>query len=160
MTDYRLNRECPLDSFTNRGQSEPLAALVSVAVVCTAFSVYAGVATEIIPEIGSDRTVGDPAADSIWQEISDQDIYDERTTIPTSLSESALPEGYHSAVEVTVVTETGSRRTVGSARFDDSGEVAAIDPPQEGTERVERPVSVRLQSGEIRPGRLTVVVWE
>lgn len=160
MTDHRLHGEVSLDSFTERGQSEPLAALVSVAVVCAAISVYAGAATEIVPEIGSDRAVGEPAADSIWQEISEDDIYDERTSIPTSLSESALPEGYHSAVKVTVVTETGSLRTVASARFDDTGALAAVEPPQEGTERVERPVSVRLESGEIRPGRFTVVVWE
>ena len=153
---FRRSRGCWISP--ERGQSEPLAALVAVAAVCFAISLYAGTVTEIIPQTGSDRAVGESAADSIWQEISENEIYDSRTDIESALSESSLPQGYHVGVEVTVV-DGGSVVTVGSARFDETGTVTTAEPPK-GTEVTERPVSVRLPSGEIRPGRLTVEVWE
>lgn len=156
----RRIEESRTDPSAVRGQSEPFAALVSVAVVCVAVSIYAGLVTETVPKIGNDRTVGEPAADSIWQEISEKSIYDQETAIPARLSDAALPQGYHSSISVSVVTEAGSLATVGSAQFDDTGEKSAAEPPQRGVERIERPVSVRLQSGEIRPGKFTVVVWE
>ena len=153
---FRRSRGCWISP--ERGQSEPLAALVAVAAVCFAISLYAGTVTEIIPQTGSDRAVGEPAADCIWQEISEDEIYDSRTDIESALAQSSLPQGYHVAIEVTVV-DGGSMATVGSARFDETGEVAATEPPEEA-EMIGRPVSVRLPSGEIRPGRLTVEVWE
>lgn len=154
----RPQRSCRCWISADRGQSEPLAALVSVAAVCFAVSLYAGVVTDIVPKTGSDRTVGEPAADSIWQEISENEIYDSRTDIETALTQSSLPQGYHVAIEVTVV-DGGSLATVGSAQFDETGTAAATESPEE-SEVIERPVSVRLPSGEIRPGRLTVEVWE
>ena len=159
---YRMTthpqRPCGCRISPDRGQSEPLAALLSVAAVCVAVSAYAGIVADSIPKTESDRAVSEPAADSIWQEISENEIYDSSTDIESALSESSLPQGYHVGVEVTVV-DGGSVVTVGSARFDETGTVATAEPP-EGTEVTERPVSVRLPSGEIRPGRLTVEVWE
>jgi hypothetical protein len=131
---------------------------VSVAAVCFAISIYAGTVTDIVPKTGSDRAVSEPAADSIWQEISEDEIYDSRTNIETALTQSSLPQGYHVAIEVRVV-DGPSMVTVGSATFDETGRVAATEPPEEA-KVIERPVSVRLPSGEIRPGRLTVEVWE
>ncbi|MEF8936310.1 DUF7285 family protein [Halobacteriaceae archaeon SHR40] len=151
-------RSCGCWISPDRGQTEPLAALVSVAAVCFAVSLYAGTVADILPKTGSDRAVGEPAADSIWQEISEEEIYDSRTDIESALPSSSLPQGYRVAVEVTVV-DGPSMATVGSGRFDETGTVAATEPP-EGAEVIERPVSVRLPSGEIRPGRLTVEVWK
>lgn len=144
----------------HRGQSEPLAALISVAAVCLAVSVYAGVVTDVVPNVGSDRSVAEPATDRIWQEISTDGIYDRETDVAATLSESSLPQGYHTAVELTVVTDDGSLSTVGSVRFDDSDRLSAVEVPDSGVQTVERPVSVRLRSGDVRPGRLTVEVWK
>jgi len=141
-----------------RAQSEPLAALIAAAVVCVAISVYAGYVTEILPEIGGERDVSEPAADSIWQDVSEQNVYT-GAPVEQAVDPTSLPEGYHTAVEITVVAEDGSISTVGNATFDTTGSVSTVAPPEEA-ETVERPVSVQVQSGDVRPGRLRVEVWE
>jgi hypothetical protein len=153
-TQNRIRDEC-----SRRSQSEPLAALVSVAAVCLVVSLSVGLLTDTIPELGNDREIADPAADSVWQDIRTDGAFDVNTTIPTTVERSSLPDGYAVAVEVQTVRDDGTIRQAGNAQFDTAGVVTDAVPP-ETAETVTRPVSVRLQPGDVRPGRLIVEVWE
>jgi len=138
-----------------RGQSEPLAALIAVAVVCAAISLYVGTLSNVVGQSGSERTVAESSMDGIWRDVSEGGVYDRNTNIGAAVSPSSVPDGYAVAVEITVVAGDGTERTVASARFGDG----AATPPEDA-QRESRPVSVERTAGDVRPGRLVVEVWE
>jgi len=145
------------DNATDRGGTEPLAALVSVAAICIALSVYAGFASEVLPEPNN----GDPdkaTLESVWTALSENGILDTNSSLETELGPGALPRGHRVAVNVTIVGDDGRLRTVGDATFDTGATVTSLEPPPTAT-TADRPVPVRLDDGVVRPGRLTVVVW-
>lgn len=146
-------------SSRRRAQSEPLAALIAVTVVCAALSLYAGTVTSVLPTLGSDRAVAEPAADSIWQDISDGSAYTAQTNIPEVVDSATLPAGYYVSVEVAIVDADGSLTRVGRATFDGAGDITNSNPP-DNAERIERPVAVQVQPGDVRPGKFIVEVWE
>lgn len=143
----------------SRGQSEPIAALVAVAVVCAAVSAYAGVFTTTIPTIETERDVTEAVADETWQDVSDDGIFGHTTNLQESIDASSLPAGYYVAVAVTYVGQDGTVETVGSKTFDDTGDVVD-NPTPENSLTVERAVSIRIRPGDVRPGQYTVEVWE
>lgn len=143
----------------SRGQSEPIAALVAVAVVCAAVSIYAGVFTTTLPTIETERDVSEAAADNIWQDVSDDGVYVHPTNLHGTIDESSLPAGYYVAVAMTYVGPDGTLENVGSVVFDGSGH--AVDKPTpEDTLIVQRAVAIRLRPGDVRPGQYTVEVWK
>ena len=54
-----------------RAQSEPLAALVAVSLVCLVVSSYVVLMTDVVETMGTERSVGEPTADAVWQDVSD-----------------------------------------------------------------------------------------
>lgn len=142
-----------------RAQSEPLAALVAVATVCLVVSLYVATFSDVTAQSGSERQLAEPTADSIWQDIRTESVFDAETELTETIARSSLPEGYAVAVEVTTVHDDGRIKRAGKARFDTSRTPTTAAAPDD-TETHSRPVSVRVQSGDVRPGKLVVEVWE
>jgi len=143
---------------TARGGTEPLAALVSVAAICIALSVYAGFASEVVPE-STDRDPDEATLERVWTALSEDGVLETNTTLDTELGPGALPRGHRVAVNVTIVGDNGYLVTVASAMFEADATAASLEPPPTAATR-DRPVPVRLDEGVVRPGRLTVVVWD
>jgi len=122
-----------------RGQVEPLAAIVAVFAVGAGLTVYAGVLDGTLP--GQDRTqVAEPTLDRLESSVAASGIVE-----PGELADaqSVAPEGYR----LNATLETADDRwQTGPA------------PPARAQTANER-VSVRVEAGRIRPGRLTVRVW-
>ena len=147
-----------------RGQTEPLAALGAVAVVCLAVGLYAGSLTGV--STNSDRTLAEPALDTVWQTVASDGTYnphDDPDPLETIRPEQ-LPDGKTVAITVT----TGDERavTVGSAvyvRGQYVGPTVAGNPDLERPSTVDshsRPVPVVDWERSVSTGVLTVEVWD
>jgi len=148
--------EAGADTTSSRGQSEPLAALIAVAVVCVVISLYVGTLSDVVGRSGSNRSVAASTMDGIWRDVSDEGVYESGTNIESAVSPSAIPDGYAVVVEVRVVAADGRERVAGRARL---GGGEATTPPA-GAERASRPVAVQRRPGDVRPGRISVEVWQ
>lgn len=142
----------------DRGGTEPLAALVSVAAVCIAVSVYAGVVSLTIAATGDDDQVERSTLDSVWDELDEDGVlvgggFEDR------LGPETLPRGHRVLVNATVVGPDGHLVTVGAATFGTDARPTTLEPPPSAAVS-DRPIPVRLGDGDVRPGRLTVVVWD
>ena len=146
--------ECP----AVRGQTEPLAALVALATVAIAVSVYAAVATDVVTE-STDRSVEDPTTDRVWEAISEHGVYDEDDDLEAEIDPETLPQGYVVHVNVTAVDD-GGLEVVDRATFGTDGQPVgdSVEVP-EHADSTERPISVRRRGGDIDGGRLVVEVW-
>lgn len=144
---------------SDRGGTEPLAALVSVAAVCVAVSVYAGFVSFTTSTTGADTTAR-ATLDSVWTAVGEDGHLDADThPLEERLGPTVLPRGHRVTVTVTVVGEDGRLDTVDSATFDERARKTDVDPPPNAATDA-RPVAVRVDDGDVRPGRLTVVVWD
>lgn len=144
---------------SSRGQTEPLAALVSVAAICIAISVYAGVASTVLPDLGGEREIESATIDRLWTELSTDGVVEiEESGLGHHIETDALPRGYRVAVTVTVVDGDGHLDAVGEETFDTDGNPARLEAPDTASTAT-RPVPVQVDDADIRPGRLTVVVW-
>jgi len=154
---HSLRRERP-PPVVSRGQSEPLAALVAVSLVCLVVSAYVGLLNDTVGETGTARSVAEPTADAVWQDISDEAMFDAETAVREEIQPGTLPEGYNVAVTVMYIDDAGKQRRVARETFDESGDSASLSVPDDA-ERVTRAVTVRIGPGDKRPGRYTVEVW-
>jgi hypothetical protein len=143
----------------NRGQSEPLAALVAVSLVCLVVSAYVVLLTDVVRTAGTERSVSEPTADAVWQEISTDRMVDAGVAMRERIHPKTLPEGYNVAVTVSYIDGNGNEKRIERATFDESGEYTALSDPDRA-ERVTRAVTVRVGPGDKRPGQFTVEVWE
>lgn len=143
-----------------RGQTEPLAALVAVAVVCLALSLYAGYLSDTLPGT-SDRTVEETTLDHVWNGLGDDGVYDPASQHPQRIPTRELPNGYHVVIEITVRTDDGHREFVEEAALDPHGGSTVGDPPDDARS-ASRPIPVvdEERPGHVRSGRLRVVVWQ
>jgi hypothetical protein len=141
----------------DRGGTEPLAALVSVAAICVALSVYAGFASVVIGESG-DGNIDRATLDSVWTAVNEDGVV-ETAELRDQLGPETLPRGHRVAVNVTIVGDDGRLQTRGRVTFDRNATVADLEPPPTAATS-DRPVPVRVGEGDIRPGRLRVVVWD
>ena len=82
---------------------------------------------------------------------------DADTSVTAAIRPNSLPDGRSVSITVTVVADDGRIREVGTAAFDDAG-TPVRDPNLGTSQRASRPVPVRLQPGDVRPGRLVVEV--
>lgn len=120
-----------------RGQTEPLAALVAVAAVCLALSLYAGALDSALPG-ASDRDVARVTLDRVDRNLSPAGV-----VRPSRIDAAAAPEGYH--LNLTLAA--------GGARW-------AVGPtPPRTADTARDGVPVRLGPARIRPGVLRVAVW-
>ncbi|ODR83217.1 hypothetical protein BG842_13055 [Haladaptatus sp. W1] len=125
-----------------RAQTEPVAAIVAVFAVCFGLLAYTGVLGDAMPR--SERTLGPTTLPSVRDAASSNGIL-----IPTHLTESsATPDGYRCNVTL----------TVGKREWHDGP-----TPPSNAkvpSSSAATTVSVRIAPGDVRPGRLRVVVWK
>jgi len=142
-----------------RGQSEPLAALVAVSLVCLVVSGHVVLFDETVPTTGTERSVGQPTADALWQEISDDGMVTAERPITAEIGPETLPAGYNVAVTISYIDARGIRKEVAAETFDRSGQDASMSAPKDA-EQVTRAVTVRVGPGDKRPGQFTVEVWE
>ena len=129
------------ESRAERGQLSPSAALVAVAAVGMALSLYTTVLSGVAPTPGHD--VAEPTLDRI-----------EETVVTAGVAESERlddavergPAGYR--LHISLQTESRQWAT-------------GPTPPASGSvEAASRRVAVRERAGNVRSGRLRVVVWQ
>ncbi|WP_424019919.1 DUF7285 family protein [Halorientalis pallida] len=153
----------------DRGQTEPLAALVAVSVMALGLALYGGYLSDVLPG-NSDRHVEGATQDRVWNEIQTNGVFDESTDIETVLVAGStgsneatdLPEGYNVYVAVTRVGDDGRTEVVDSHYFASDSSPAG-DTPSDGVpdaaNNATRPVPVRESPGDVEGGRLVVSVW-
>ncbi len=141
-----------------RGQTEPLGALVAVTAICLAVSVYAGFLTGLVPDMGTDRELAEVTNERVWHVVSEDGVYASNTSLESELAAEDLPQGYHVRLNVTYA---GPDAEPSRAQFDETGDATALDDgPAPGAGSFERPIPVQHRDGDVRPGKLTVVVWD
>jgi len=144
----------------DRGQAEPIPALVAVAAVCLGVSLYAGYAADALPGT-SDRAVEETTLDTVWTELGEDGLYDPSADVLDTLSRETLPDGYHVRVTISVEDTRGDRRVVDRVRIDAHGDG---DPgsPSEDARTASRSIPVVDEDlpGEIDVGTLSVEVWQ
>jgi len=124
---------------SGRGQVEPLAALVAVAVACLALSLYAGVLDATLPG-PTDRNLAESAVERV-----------ESTVAPTGVARPALldeaqdagPKGYTTNVTLSIEDDRW----------------AAGPPLPQGADTETVRLGVRVGPAAVRTGRLRVGVW-
>ncbi|QIO22230.1 hypothetical protein [Haloarcula sp. JP-L23] len=124
---------------SDKGATEPLAALVAVFAVSTGLALYAGVLDGALVSATGDRNVAAPTADSVEQRLSTAGV-----VAPDRVADAlaVIPTGY----EGNVTVRAGQRWSVGPS------------PPVD-TARARRTVSVRVAPATVRRGTLRVSVW-
>lgn len=138
----------------SRGQTEPLPALVAVALFCVALSVYAGFLTGLVPELGSDRKLAEVTGERVWESVSENGMYPAGTALRSALDADVLPRGHRVTITVTYAHE--GTVTASRASFDAAG--APVATAGLDGETFSRPIPVQRRKGDVRPGTLTVVV--
>lgn len=140
-----------------RGQTEPLAALVAVAAVCLALSTYAVYVADVLPA-GTDRAVEEATSARVWTAIGTDGVYDPDTDLEAAIDETDLPAGYAVSVTVTTADENGTASVVAEALFVPDGTDDGPRPTDPPANR--RPVAVEYAPGDVRGGTLVVEVWK
>lgn len=124
-------------SSARRGQTEPLAALAAVLAVAIGVSVYAGA----LPNTGEHpRRTAETTLTRVYEEASHAGVVSPDRFQAASL---AGPAGYDVNATLSLTDVEVSRGPV---------------PPADAA-NASRPVSVRVDDGSVRSGRLSVEVW-
>jgi len=127
-------------SSASRAQVEPLAAIVAVFVVGVGLAVYAGTIESVLPHQSKQ-----PAAPATLAAVEDA-VTVAGVVVPTKLSAARTERPATGRLNVTLSA---------------AGEKWHVGPTPPGTaETASERVSVRVEPGVIRSGRLTVRVWE
>lgn len=152
-------------SWSSRGQTEPVAALIAVTAMVIALALYSGFLTEVLTD-RTDRSPEEAAIDRIWEDVSHGGTFAAHR--PTGLDDvepDSLPQGQNAYVEVTAVTDDGDRTVVATEQFGTDGTPVGDPegPPADDsgieTGVAERPVPVEVAPGDVRGGTLRVEVW-
>lgn len=135
---------------SDRAQVEPIPALVAVLVLGTGLSIYAG----LLGAVGADqqRSLAEPVIDRVHDDLVVSGVAD-----PDRLSTAAATSPDEYTVAVTLSTHDETWRA-GAASADGSDEANRSRNVQEA-DRAERRVSVRVETGTVRAGTLSVEVW-
>jgi len=128
-------------SASERGQASPTAALAAVAAVGLGLSLYATVFAGVVPT--ADRNVAEPTLSRAHDAVAPAGVAD-----PDRLDDAADagPAGWSLTVELRAGAE---QWTVGELPASTAGE---------GSQSASRRVPVRVAPGDVRAGRLRVVV--
>jgi hypothetical protein len=126
--------------WSDRAQTEPLAALAAVLAVTAGLTIYAGTLDRAVSP-ASDRRIAETTLQRVTTTIESTGV-----TEPSRLTaaDDAIPDGWHGNVTL----RTDDRRWANGPR-----------PPSDSDSATRR-LSVRVSPMEIRPGRLRVVVWQ
>jgi hypothetical protein len=120
---------------------EPVAAVAAVLALCLAVAAYAAVTETALPGRTASAPAGQVLADAADAASMEGDV----VVSPDRLTGAVAPTGYAASVEL------------GTA--DRSWTAGAGDPPPRAASASRR-VPVRVAPGDVRPGRLTVAVWQ
>ncbi|RQG93117.1 hypothetical protein EA462_02620 [Natrarchaeobius halalkaliphilus] len=152
-------------SVRSRAQTEPIAALVAIALVCSGIVLYAGVLADIYPG-GTDRDPADATLEQVWNSVGTDGVYRETRDRSELHQGVRLPEGYTAFITVTTVTDDGRSLTVDSVFVDRSigvqYDASEIDRPDD-TASASRSIGVHVEpapAGDVRGGTLHVEVWK
>lgn len=130
---------------------------MAVALVCASLSGYAAITTDTVSDLGRDRALAAVTSDRIWHEIDETGLYPVEHNLADAISAETLPRGHHVYAAVSYTGETG--RVIEHVGFDERGDPYNVTTQPSGdTEK--RTIAVRHRDGDIRPGTLTVVVWD
>ncbi len=127
-------------SSSDKGQTEPLAALVAVFALGVGLSLYVGVLDSTFVALSDDSEITPTAADKLTTEASSFGIL--QPPIDDAVA-AAKPNGYRMNATLHADESTWSGGPLNSVASD----------------CVERSVSVRTAPGTVRPGHLEVCVW-
>lgn len=159
-------------SWSCRGQTEPVAALVAVSAFALGIALYAAVLGGTLPGTG-DPTTAERTIDRVWDDLEVEGAFhahDDR--LVDRVTGDAVPAGSTVYVRVTAV-DGGEERTVAEAAFpsgyphdtsraDGRAIVDDVDAhgPPEGASVATRPIPVAVENpADVRSGRLRVIVW-
>lgn len=124
----------------DRGQTEPLAAIVAVVAVCLALSFYAGVLDATLP--GSpDRELAESASERVENAVAPDGVAKPSLV---DAGQEAGPDGYRTNVTLTV---------------DDEGHWAAGPTAPHGADTATVRLGVKTSPATVQTGTLRVVVW-
>ncbi|GAB3664946.1 DUF7285 family protein [Halopiger thermotolerans] len=164
-------------SSASRAQTEPIAAIVAVAMVVIGLGLYA-VAVQPLRSGAGDRTTAERTIDLVWDDIQDDGVFYAHAGTgadadpATLVSSDSLPAGSTVSVTVTVIDGDGER-TIAAAAFPagypdatDSADVRdlertlADDGPPADASVATRSIPVAVTNGaDVRSGTLEVQVW-
>lgn len=124
----------------NRAQVSPTAALVAVATIAMALSLYATVFAGVVPD--PDRNVAEPTLNRVQDTVISAAV-----AAPEKLSAAADagPNNYR----LHIALRTDSRHW----------SVGPTPPASDVTETATRRTAIRIRPGTVRSGHLRVVVW-
>jgi len=125
-------------SSARRAQAEPLAALVAAAVVAAALTAAVGAWPAAMPEAGERDRAATALPAALDAMRAGGVVFPERVRSAAA----TVPDGYRTNVTVAAGNRTWSAGPAGPADADAAGRVVAV--------RVD---------GDVRPGRVRVVVW-
>lgn len=125
---------------SDKGQTEPLAALIAVFALGVGLSLYVGVLDATLPSLTNDREIAPTAADKFLAEAQSFGSVEPPIADATA---DASPNGYRLNATIRAAGETWTEGP----------------PRRERGSCVDRSISVRTAPGQIRPGRLEVCVW-
>ena len=156
-------------STRDRGQTEPIAALVGVSVLALALSLYGVVVLDVLNQ-DSDRELAGPTVDGTWMELRDDGVYDNTggsiETKLLGLDRGVFPDGHNVHIEVVYLDDDGEMTTVDEATFVWQGDAGppweTVDDatPSPEADTAARPVPIELKPGEVQAGTLRVEVWQ
>ncbi|PGF16719.1 hypothetical protein CP556_11720 [Natrinema sp. CBA1119] len=149
-----------------RGQTEPLAALVAVSALIVGIGLYGLYLTDTLPGT-TDRTTEETAVTRIKGDIETDGVvrsygHDELEDL---IETASLPHGRNVYVQVTVVDD-GRETVVADALFGTDGqpnrdplESGELEGPPAEAGVATRPIAVATRPGAVRGGTLLVGVW-
>lgn len=148
----------------NRGQTEPLAALVAVSAFVVGIGLYGAYITDTLPGM-SDRTPEETAIDRVWADLEENGVFlahESPQNVSNEIEPAAVPNGKYSRISIEVYTD-GTPETVATARFDDMGRplsIANADEPPAEARVAKRTVPVTVEThAAVRSSTLRVEVW-
>lgn len=147
-----------MSRWSDKGQAEPIAALVALLAVGAGLGIYAGVLANAPPEPTPD--VAERTLDRVHDASTSNGVVDPADlTIPAAATSGTDRGGSTDDPVLAELTSGEYRWITGTATSDDrtAAEIAAEDP---AAHSVKRRVSVRIAPGDTRPGTLRVVVWQ
>lgn len=142
-----------------RGQTEPLAALLAVAILAVALSMYGGTVVDVVSS-SSDREVGDQTLERVWEDMETDGAYNVSSKpLNKTIENESIPAGFNMVVQVKTVASDGRKVVIKEARYAADRD-SAVEGPPDGATTTERPISIRYAPGNVTTGRLRVSAWE
>lgn len=157
------------DAPRNRGQIEPIAALVAIFALSVGLAAYVGVVSSgvLAPD---ERSIEETTLDRVWNELGAEGVYADVDT--DDIDDGVAPEGYDVGVAVTYTNASGETELVDGFAWSDrdrrwerweAGDPEWIDyvaDPPADARTASRPIAVENPelSGDLRGGTLRVVI--